>query len=420
VIAWDGSRWSPVGGTGTFNQRIFALAEYADNLVAAGEFTSFNEKPANRAVQWTGVEWQALGEGPPWIVEDLLVAAGRNAYQHPVPKPCEAVATWDGFQWSLLSPEEIGSGFALATFDDGHGERLYVVGILVIGTGDQHVAKWTGAAWQPLPIQTNLLSAGSLAVARIDGAQRLYIGTQPLSLLTWDGNSIGEHPSRVHSSNSSCGGCAITTMGVLGRSDQQEFWLGGTFFAVGGSPSDPANSIGSTFIARWHNPNVPRILAHPEPASVAQGATAAFTVEAECATCDSGALVYQWLRDGRPICDADESVFRGAQTPTLLISAALPRDAGVYSCLVTNSCGTNESLGASLVMTGTPCPGDADRSGLVEFRDIIEVLQQWGGCTPGGLWHGVVHLRRRQRRRSRRLQRHHRRPPELAGRLPLG
>jgi hypothetical protein len=79
-------------------------------------------------------------------------------------------------------------------------------------------------------------------------------------------------------------------------------------------------------------------------------------------------LTYQWKKDGVAISDTGS--FAGTQTATLIISSASTNYTGVYSCLVSGSCGSENSSTVNInidpetVITGQPqsktkCEGDA-------------------------------------------------------------
>ncbi len=93
----------------------------------------------------------------------------------------------------------------------------------------------------------------------------------------------------------------------------------------------------------------PVIVHHPTTQSVLPGQPASFSVAASV----SGAATYQWRRNGINI--ADGGTVSGATTSTITCSAAEVRDAGRYSCAVSNGCGTAYSHDAFLVVAGQSC-----------------------------------------------------------------
>src|SRR6185436_9654742 len=79
----------------------------------------------------------------------------------------------------------------------------------------------------------------------------------------------------------------------------------------------------------------------PQQQSMCAGSSGTFSVSA------TGAQTYQWRKDGAPL--------GGATGPSLVINPVGTGNAGVYDCVVTNSCGSTPSSGAALVVsTGVP------------------------------------------------------------------
>ncbi len=77
----------------------------------------------------------------------------------------------------------------------------------------------------------------------------------------------------------------------------------------------------------------------------------------------AGPFDYQWLKDGEPI---DASTNPSAQRGTLVIDNAQARDAGSYTCAITNPCGTRTTESAVLEV----CLADIDCSRFVDTDDF--------------------------------------------------
>jgi hypothetical protein len=81
----------------------------------------------------------------------------------------------------------------------------------------------------------------------------------------------------------------------------------------------------------------------------------------------AGAAAYQWLKDGEELADGPtghSSRIVGANTATLTIRSASPEDAGVYTCLASNACGSAISLPSNLTVESCACgPADLGRQG---------------------------------------------------------
>lgn len=82
----------------------------------------------------------------------------------------------------------------------------------------------------------------------------------------------------------------------------------------------------------------------PAAQSVCPGSTATFNVEPT----GEGPFTYLWHKAGQPL--EDDNRISGSQTDTLTISDTIAADAGLYACLVANSCGPVLSAAAELLL----------------------------------------------------------------------
>ncbi|MCX7696777.1 MAG: immunoglobulin domain-containing protein [Bacteroidales bacterium] len=99
--------------------------------------------------------------------------------------------------------------------------------------------------------------------------------------------------------------------------------------ACGNAESNPATLTLS---------NPPTITTQPTSQSVCQGNNVTFSINAS----GSSPLQYQWKKDGISI--------PGATSSTLMLSSVTTADAGTYSCVVSNSCGSTNSSNATLTV----------------------------------------------------------------------
>ena len=91
-------------------------------------------------------------------------------------------------------------------------------------------------------------------------------------------------------------------------------------------------------------------------------------------------LSYQWRKDLGVLSDAGS--ISGTSTPSLTISPLIVADAGSYDCVVTNACGSVNSVAASL--TVILCPADLDDgtgsgtpNGGIDVNDLLYFLDQF-------------------------------------------
>ncbi|MCA8962005.1 MAG: hypothetical protein KDC38_15875, partial [Planctomycetes bacterium] len=124
----------------------------------------------------------------------------------------------------------------------------------------------------------------------------------------------------------------------------------------------------------------PSIADGPDSGSYAGGTTVQLSVEGTGTPPRS----YQWRRDGIDLDDAPGVT--GATSPTLELSDFDLGVVGLYSCVVTNLCGSATSGTASLDLASGPTfsRGDCDADGLLGIADPIRVLDYAfsGGSLP--------------------------------------
>ncbi|HVU64625.1 MAG TPA: immunoglobulin domain-containing protein [Phycisphaerales bacterium] len=95
----------------------------------------------------------------------------------------------------------------------------------------------------------------------------------------------------------------------------------------------------------------------------------------------SGALSYQWRRNGSPLVDGVR--VSGAITRTLLIDPVLLADAGTYDVVVTNTCsGSNASAGSNPVVVSVLCRPDFNGVGGLTTQDVFDFLNAWFAADP--------------------------------------
>ncbi|MEW6251770.1 MAG: hypothetical protein AB1716_14085 [Planctomycetota bacterium] len=201
IARWDGTAWSGVGGgiggSSIYTATVYDLLVFDDGrgpaLFAAGIFNTAGGAPANNVARWDGRTWSSLGAGltgsglvyayPMCAFDDghgpALHVGGL--FTHAGGMPASSIARWDGSAWS-----EVGGGvsgghypavYALATFDDGLGQALYVGGFFenAGSVPARFLAGWNGATWSALgtgpdgPVET------LRGVEELDGPA-LYVG----------------------------------------------------------------------------------------------------------------------------------------------------------------------------------------------------------------------------------------------------
>jgi subtilisin-like proprotein convertase family protein len=125
-----------------------------------------------------------------------------------------------------------------------------------------------------------------------------------------------------------------------------------------------------------NNAVCPSISQQPLPASGCVGDSVSFSALAS----GTPAPTYQWRKGGVPIVGNPS-----AGTSTLTIASITPGDAGSYSCLVSNSCGSIATNAVLLTVGGpncSPCdPLDFNNDGLFpDDADLIDLLSVLAGA----------------------------------------
>lgn len=170
ISKWDGLSFAPVGTPigGAVPLIIFTAETWDDGtgeaLYVGGRFLTIDGVPASRIAKYDGTEWTALGGGltgpgaTPSVMAmaafddgtgEALYVAGQT-FNSADGTPVNRIARWDGTNWSA-----VGEGFAngiiwdLEVFDDGSGPALYATGTFTASgsTPLRGLAKWDGTSW---------------------------------------------------------------------------------------------------------------------------------------------------------------------------------------------------------------------------------------------------------------------------------
>lgn len=153
------------------------------------------------------------------------------------------------------------------------------------------------------------------------------------------------------------------------------FHLGRTYFNVHSAAFGGGEIRGQ--INRGKSiPCSPLVTTQPSNVSTTIGGTASFSVVADDR--GGGALTYQWRRNGTAL--ANGGSISGATSPNLGINPVAAGDVGNYDCVITNFCGGNPSIIATLT-TGPTCDSvDFNNDGLFpDTADIDDLLSVFSG-----------------------------------------
>lgn len=259
VARWDGSGWSALGAGIPGVVQAFAAFDDGSGLAlhAAGLFPQI-------VVRWNGSSWEPLsisaavdgyvlamtvfddGSGPALFVAGEFTSAGGTE---------ASGAKWDGQQWSALgrgltSSSTRAAGRALAVFDDGTGDALYVGGDFDAagGAASANVAKWDGAAWSSL---AGGVSGGAIETA-VDALHVGSLGGPPRLFVAGDFTAAGGIAASGIASWDGAAWSALGTGHGNGRASDLAFHDDGSGPALYAAGSFvPSGTLPATGIARW-------------------------------------------------------------------------------------------------------------------------------------------------------------------------
>ncbi|MFK7884411.1 MAG: GC-type dockerin domain-anchored protein [Phycisphaerales bacterium] len=170
IAKWDGTAYSPVGGTiGGAVPLIVLDLHVADlgageRLFAGGRFLTIGGNAAANIASWDGAAWSPLGGGltrtsgfaqvlhmTSWNDgSGTAIYAGGSFNRAGGTVPVLNVAKWDGSSWTALGDGLDSLVQELVVWDDGSGEALYAIGNFNNSgtTPASRIAKWNGTAWE--------------------------------------------------------------------------------------------------------------------------------------------------------------------------------------------------------------------------------------------------------------------------------
>lgn len=260
----DDPSWTALSDGG-FNHLVHktAVADYGfgEHLYVMGDFTTLGGQEMNRIAQWDGENWSSLGIGTAGSVRQAVVfddGTGPALYVGGVFQSAgnvpgtSRIARWDGENWTPVGGGVNSSIFAMAVYDDGNGEALYVGGVFTTagGTPVNRVAKWDGQQWSALGSGVNS-TMFELFVHDDGNGPRLFAGgvfTQAGGVAVqrfaaWDGTSWSDVGGGVGTQVTH----SVLAMTRFDDGNGEALYVAGNF--------DRAGPISANNIARWDGQN---------------------------------------------------------------------------------------------------------------------------------------------------------------------
>ncbi len=361
-----------------FNNTVWSLARFNGSTIAAGDFTASGATSINRLARFDGTNWvpfDAIGaNGSVRVLKSYNGTAGRihllvgGSFTSVAGITANRIAQYTfntltpGASWSGLDPGFNGRVDAVERF----GGVTFAAGQFTAtstGTPLNRIARFVSGTWQQVGSGFN----GNVSSLFADGPY-LYAGgsftasgaTPMAGFARWDGTSWTAVDTGANGN-----------VGVIGKY-QSEIIAGGAFTRVGaGAAGGPRfGAIESELVARLPITGAPWIALEGQPQSgqVCRGGTW-FTLTSVARGYETNPIpTYTWQRNGVPVVAGPTphgSTIEFAGT-YIIVRNAQPEDAGAYTCIVDNTCGSVTSLAATLKV----CAADFNCDGVVDDLDF--------------------------------------------------
>lgn len=255
IARWDGTSWATIGGVLGLGFSVNALTVFDDGsgpaLYVGGSFNQAGGQPISNLARFDGATWSSVGgnfDGPVFALHvhgvgsSASLIAGGN-FDHAGSTSAKWIASWNGSTWSALgagvTPGASGDNgvYALESFDDGTGARLYAAGKIV-----GNVASWNGTTWSSAStgadptLSPSVLAVQSLVVHDDGAGPRLVAGGNLFHaggvlvgrVASWNGSSW----RAFDEGNAPIGG-AVRTMARYDDGTGSKLYVGGSFTDVG-------------------------------------------------------------------------------------------------------------------------------------------------------------------------------------------
>src|SRR5262245_5779938 len=150
VLVYSAGDWVPLGED--FDDAVYGLEWYQDELYAAGWFRHVGTAERPMVARWDGVDWQEAHVGLPVTtgayLRDLAVLDGElvtcGLFFDTTSTGPRFVAHWDGAAWRAMGRGV--PGYLLMSRLKVEGSSLYVIGAFYDGR-TSGVAHWDGTQW---------------------------------------------------------------------------------------------------------------------------------------------------------------------------------------------------------------------------------------------------------------------------------
>ncbi|MCY3002686.1 MAG: hypothetical protein NTV21_12865 [Planctomycetota bacterium] len=260
IARWNGSSWDALGSG--LNNWGWALCEYptpaGNRLVVGGEFTTAGGQPALRVAMWDGTSWSAMGAGLGQQLASQRVLAlamhddGSGPALYASGQFPGGVARFDGSQWSVVGGGLVGTPQSLASYDDGQGNRLLLVGGNFANGPTSVLKGWNGTSWQDLGLTGFLGGVDSIVVRQESSGPAAYLAgsfepelgaSSTVRLVArWTPTSITSFPPLLE---------RVRTLEFFDSGAGVELIAGGTFSYVPSAPVPQLDRVARFSAGQW-------------------------------------------------------------------------------------------------------------------------------------------------------------------------
>ena len=235
---WNGSEWTALG-TG-LNGNVHALAVGHDGMLyTAGEYSLAGDATTYWGLAaWDGSSWQSLGGSNCSRVEALVVSPSgvlyADYYFYGGSGPQTGVCSYDGSYWHWIASPPNGLAHAMAVDQEG---AVYVAYDYYGAAGNSGVSAWDGTSWSSLGNPFGV--SGRTFALTVAPDDFLYAAGQTggshAAVARWSDGSwtrLGTALGDVHQSD---GGCCGQAMSIVADS-LGTIYVGGSFIDMNGVP----------------------------------------------------------------------------------------------------------------------------------------------------------------------------------------
>jgi hypothetical protein len=411
--------WSMLGVGADGPIRAAARIPNSAYFVAGGSFASIGGNPARNVALWDGSAWRPLGNGVPGDV--LALAAVRRGDGFEIYAGGQLDAPFNNIAMYRSSTDTwttMGAGFdgIVRTLVTNPSRGLIAGGDFGFSAGQRFggVAEWISPSSRWTPFDSGLLgqvytlawaaddtlvAGGSFAadgrgarmanIAMFRGGHWVGLGSGADSVVRAIAVGFGPGIDIIAGGDfRSCGGTPAEYVAhwygdqwhpfvsavdapvrALATVAPGRVVIGGDFASIGQRP------FGG--FAQWEAaPSSLAIVSQSAGGLACDGAEVSLTVNAT----GEAPMAYQWTFNGARLLVSDEGAYSGETSATLNLT---PVAAGIYRCIVFNTCGVQLSEAIRIEVVLKPqCVSDFNSDGGIDGADLEAFFRAWesGGC----------------------------------------